>query len=235
MWEQAKQALVESTTHFLTRFANLLPGLAALIVALLLSAILAWILAIIVRRLLVSLHFDERLTRWGFASLAEWSPMKSPTRLVSRSIASLVIITGFLIGIAAFDFEGTYLFVESIFAYIPNVLTAILVLLVGNIIARFLARSVLVRAVNLNLHYARFLSVGVKWLVIVLAVAMALDQLRIARGIVELAFGILFGGIVLGLALAVGLGSKEFVSKSLERDAKKAPSESVEEDPLLHL
>ena len=235
MWEQAKQALVESTTHFLTRFANLLPGLAALIVALLLSAILAWILAIIVRRLLVSLHFDERLTRWGFASLAEWSPMKSPTRLVSRSIASLVIITGFLIGIAAFDFQGTYLFVESIFAYIPRVLTAVVVLLVGNIIARFLARSVLIRAVNLNLHYARFLSVGVKWLVIVLAVAMALDQLRIARGIVELAFGILFGGIVLGLALAVGLGSKEFVSKSLERDAKKAPSESVEEDPLLHL
>ena len=235
MWEQAKQALVESTTHFLTRFANLLPGLAALIVALLLSAILAWILAIIVRRLLVSLHFDERLTRWGFASLAEWSPMKSPTRLVSRSIASLVIITGFLIGIAAFDFQGTYLFVESIFAYIPRVLTAVVVLLVGNIIARFLARSVLIRAVNLNLQYARFLSIGVKWLVIVLAVAMALDHLRIAPGIVELAFGILFGGIVLGLALAVGLGSKEFVSKSLERDTKKAPSESVEEDPLLHL
>ena len=235
MLEQAKQALTESTAQFLTRFASLLPGLAALIVALFLSAILAWILAIIVRRLLVSLNFDERLRRWGFASLAEWSPMKSPTRLVSRSIAGLVIITGFLIGIAALDFEGTYLFVESIFAYIPNVLTAVLVLLVGNIIARFLARSVLIRAVNLNLQYARLLSVGVKWLVIVLAVAMALDHLRIAPGIVELAFGILFGGIVLCLALAVGLGSKEFVSKSLERDAKKAPSESVEEDPLLHL
>jgi hypothetical protein len=235
MWEQAKQALVESTARFLTRFASLLPGLAALVVALFLSAILAWILAVIVRRLLVSLHFDERLGRWGFASLTEWSPMNSPTRLVSRSIATLVLITGFLIGIAAFDFEGTYLFVQSIFTYIPNVLAAALVLLVGNIIARFLARSVLIGAVNLNLQYARFLSIGVKWLVIVLAVAMALDHLRIAPGIVQLAFGILFGGIVLGLALAVGLGSKEFVSKSLERDAKKAPSERVEEDPLLHL
>jgi hypothetical protein len=45
MWEQVKQALVDSTTHFLTRFANLLPGLAALILALLVSAALAWILA----------------------------------------------------------------------------------------------------------------------------------------------------------------------------------------------
>ena len=61
---------------------------------------------------------------------------------------------------------------------------------------------------NLNLEYARLLSAGVKVLVNVLAVAMALEHLRIAVGIVELAFGILFGGIVLALALAVGLGSR---------------------------
>jgi len=68
---------------------------------------------------------------------------------------------------------------------------------------------------------------------------MALEHLKIAPGVVELAFGILFGGIVLSLALAVGLGSKEFVTKSLERDVQKAPgeprSEPVEEDPLRHL
>jgi hypothetical protein len=74
----------------------------------------------------------------------------------------------------------------------------------------------------------------VKRLVIVLAVAMALEHLKIAPAIVQVAFGILFGGIVFALALAVGLGSKEFVTKSLERDTKKAPSDTVE-DPLRHL
>jgi len=239
MWQQVKQALVDSTTRFLTRFASLLPGLAALIVALFLSAILAWILAAIARRLLTSLHFDERLARRGFASPAESSPMNSPTRLVSRSLAALVLLSGFLIGIAAFDFQWTSLFIQSIIAYIPNVLAACLLLFVGNIVARFIARSVLIGAVNLNLQYARFLSIGIKWLVIVLTVAMALEHLKIAPGVVELAFGILFGGIVLSLALAVGLGSKEFVTKSLERDVQKAPgeprSEPVEEDPLRHL
>jgi hypothetical protein len=239
MWQQVKQALVDSTTHFLTRFASLLPGLAALVVALFLSAVLAWILAAITRRLLTSLHFDERLGRWGFASLAEWSPVNSPTFLVSRSLAAVVLVSGFLIGIAAFDLEWTSLFVQSIFAYIPNVLAAFLVLFVGNLVARFIARSVLIGAVNLNLQYARFLSIGVKWLVIVLTVAMALEHLKIAPGVVELAFGILFGGIVFSLALAVGLGSKEFVTKSLERDVNKAPgeprSEPVDGDPLRHL
>jgi hypothetical protein len=234
MWEQVKQALVDSTARFLTRFANLLPGLAALVIALLLSTVLAWILAGIVRRVLAGLDFDERLGRWGFSSLAEWSPMNSPTRLISRSVAALVMISGFLIGIAAFDLDWTYLFVQKMFAYIPDVLAALVVLLVGNVLARFLARSVLIGAVNLNLQYARFLSIGVKWIVIVLAFAMALEHLRIAPGIVELAFGILFGGIVLTLALAIGLSSKELIGKSLERDVKKASTEPVE-DPLRHL
>ena len=234
MWQQINEALQQSTTHFLTRFASLLPGLAALIVALFLSVILAWILAMMTRRVLSSLRFDERLAQWGFASLADWSPMNSPTRLISRSIAALVVLVGFLIGIAAFNFEWTYLFVQNIFAYIPNVLAALLVLLVGNVIARFLGRSVLIGAVNLNLQYARLLSVGVKWLAIVLAFAIALEHLRIAPGIVKLAFGILFGGIVFGLALAVGLGSKEVITKSLERDLPKTPGEPVE-DPLRHL
>ena len=234
MWEQVRQALTQSTERFLTRLAMLLPGLAALIVALLISFIFAYILAVATRRLLTSLQFEERLARSGFSSLAEWSPQRNPVRLVSRTIAFLVILTGFLIGMEAFDAQWTSAFAQSILAYIPNILGAAFVLLVGAIVARFLARSVLIGAVNMNLQYARLLSAGVKWLIGALSVAMALDHLRIARSIVELAFGILFGGIVLALALAVGLGSKDLVTKSLERDAPK-PSPEALEDPLRHL
>jgi len=124
--------------------------------------------------------------------------------------------------------------VQNIFAYIPNVLAALLLMLVGNVIARFLVRSVLIGAVNLNVQYARFLSIGVKWIVIVLAFAMALEHLKIAPSIVELAFGILFGGIVLALSLAVGLNSKDLIAKSRERDATSVSGEPVE-DPLHHL
>jgi ABC-type multidrug transport system fused ATPase/permease subunit len=234
MWSQVKEALAQSTARFLTRFASLLPGLVAVVVALLISLIVAWILAAVVRRLLSSMQFDERLAHWGFPSVAEWSPLKSPTLLVSRAIGALVILTGLLIGIAAIDADWTSQLARSIVAYIPNLLGAALVLLIGSVVARFLARSVLIGAVNLNLHYARLLSLGVKWMVVVLAVAMALEHLRIAPGIVKLAFGILFGGIVFTLALAVGLGSKDLVTKSLERDVQKVSADNVEE-PFRHI
>jgi hypothetical protein len=234
MWEQVRQALNQSTAKFLTELAHLLPGMVALIVAVIVSVIVAWMLAIFVRRLLFGIHFDERLTHWGFSSIADWSPMGSPTRLISRTCACLVMLTGFLIGIAAFDAEWTSVLVQSIFAYIPNIVGAMLVLLIGSVVASFLARSVLIGAVNLNLQYGRLLSLGVKWLVIVLSVAMALDHLRIAPGVVELAFGILFGGIVLTLVLGVALNSRELVTKSFEREIKDHSDEQIHE-PFRHV
>jgi hypothetical protein len=99
----------------------------------------------------------------------------------------------------------------------------VLLLIVGTVIARFLERSVLIGAVNAKLQYARMLSLGIKWLVLVLTAAMVLDHLQIGGGVVELAFGILFGGIVLTLAIAVGLGSRNIVSRSLERSASFEP------------
>jgi hypothetical protein len=234
MWDQAEQALNQSMARLVSQVASLLPGIMALIVALLISVLVAWVLAFLLRRSLAGIHFDERLATWGLGSWAEWSPSKSPTILVTRVVFWGVIVVGFLIGIAAFDASWTSQFEQSVFAYLPNLLGAALVLFVGGVIARFLGRSVLIGAVNLNLQYARLLSVGVKWLVIVLAVAMALEHLKIGAGVVQLAFGILFGGIVFALALAVGLGSKDLVTRSLEREASKPPVESIEE-PFRHV
>jgi hypothetical protein len=143
------------------------------------------------------------------------------------------MIVGFLIGISAFDVALTSEMVLRFFEYLPNVVAALVVLTAGAIISRFLARAVLIGAVNLNLQYAALLSAGVRWLVIVLAVAMAFEHLAIGGGIIRLAFGILFGGIVLALSLAVGLGSKDLVSRSLQREAER-PSEGTRE-PVGHL
>ncbi|HTS61430.1 MAG TPA: hypothetical protein VMH28_05375 [Candidatus Acidoferrales bacterium] len=233
MWEQIQQALSQSTTRVLSGVAGLLPGIAALILALLISIVVARLAAGLVRRSLLRFHFDERVFDWGYPSVAEWAPGKSPTLLAVRVVFWTIIFVGFAIGFSAFDLTLTSALVLRFFEYLPHVVAAIVVLALGGLIARFAARSVLIEAVNMNLQYARLLSVGVRWMIMVLAVAMALEHLRIGGGIIRLAFGILFGGIVLALALAVGLGSKELVSRSLEREASRAAEQS--EEPVRHL
>jgi uncharacterized membrane protein len=233
MWDQVGQTLNESTVRVLSRLASLLPGMLALLVAVLFSVLLAWLVSFVLRRFLRGIQFDKQLEGWGFTGLAEFSPEQSPTLLVTRVIAWSIVLLGFVLGLGAFDATLTSQITARLFDYVPSVVTAIVVILVGSVVARYLARSVLIESVNMNLQYARLLSLGTKWLVMVLTIAMALDHLRIGSGIVHLAFGILFGGIVLALALAVGLGSKELVSRSLERESTKAAADT--EEPFRHL
>jgi Conserved TM helix len=232
MWTQVQQALNQSLIRVLNELASLIPGVAALMLAVIFSALIGGILYIALRRVLAHVQFDERLAKWGFR-VAEWSPAKSPSAMAAGVVFWTIVLVGFLIGVAAFDSTLTSRLVVELFSYLPNVLAAALVLLIGNVMARFLARSILIGAVNMNLQYARILSAGVKWMILVLAAAMALEHLGIGGRIVFLAFGVLFGGIVLALALAVGLGSKELVSRSLERDAPRFPVETGE--PFRHL
>ena len=136
-------------------------------------------------------------------------------------LLSCAAAIGFAIALSALDATLTSSLMVRLVYYLPNLVAAVIILGAGVIFARFAARGVLISAVNLQIQWARLLSLGVKWLVLVLAGAMALEHIGIGGQIVLLAFGILFGGIVLALALAVGLGSKEMVSRSLERQAGK--------------
>jgi len=221
MWQQVELALSQSAHRALVTLANFLPGLLALLLAVLILTAIGAILAALLKRLLTAIRFDERLSKNSLVPL-DWAPGHGPTLLVARVAFWANVILGFLIGISAFDaaYAGNSQMSFFLLPYLTHSVGAILLFLLGTLLARFLARTVLIEAVNARLQYARFLSVGVKWLVLVLTAATVLDHLEIGGTVVDLAFGILFGGIVLTLSLAIGLGSRDIVSRSLEKNVE---------------
>ncbi|ADW69909.1 hypothetical protein [Granulicella tundricola] len=234
IFDHMSDALRSSVDRVLSLLISILPGLLAFILAFVLLTALGVFLSWAFRRILTALKFDERAARRQASGIADWSPSHSPTALVGRIVFWGCVLLGLIIGIQAFDASyatGSAAVSISLLPYVTHSVGAILILFAGNLIARYLARTVLIGAVNNQLQYARFLSMGVKWLVLVLTAAMVLDHLQIGSGIVELAFGILFGGIVLTLALAVGLGSRDLVTRSLERNqdrVDKVPSPTAD-------
>jgi len=230
MGNQILDSLQSSVARVVERIATILPGLLALIAAILLFALIGWALAWAVRRLLTAVHFDERFGRRS-TQLAEWSPTQTPTSLFARIIFWACVVMGIAVGCEAFGASSDSMIAAGLLAYLPRMVGAVVILFAGTIVARFLSRSVLIGAVNMNLQYARLLSLGVKWLVLVLTAAMVLDHLHIGEAIVDLAFGILFGGIVLALALSIGLGSRDLVSRSLERETVRPGPVGVEAIP----
>jgi hypothetical protein len=222
MFSQVKYALLDSFSRVLTKLAVFLPGLLALVLAVAILTLVGAGLAWTIRRLLMRVRFDERVGRENSAGVSDWSPSHSPTLLISRVVFWACVVLGLAIGISAYDAAGTGDISPFLLPYLAHSVGALLILIAGTILARYLSRSVLISAVNAKLNYARALSLGVKWLVFIFTGAMVLDHLNIGGLIVELGFGILFGGMVLALALAFGLGSRDLVARSIERTAERA-------------
>jgi len=230
MVEQIDLALRLAGTRIVESVANFLPGALVFLVLIVGSLILALVVRYLLVRMLTGLDVDRRADLLGL-SLADWAPSQSVSKVIASTAYWTILGLGLLLGLTALDAALPSRFAMSVLEYVPHLLAALLILVVGGMVARFLARAVLIGAVNMGVQYARLLSMAVKWLVLILTAAMALDHVGIGRTILLLAFGIAFGGVVLAVALAVGLGARDVVSRALERQLR----EPAGEDKLDHV
>jgi hypothetical protein len=118
-------------------------------------------------------------------------------------------------------------------AFVPPLFAGALILLAGWLVANFLSQGVLIAAVNARLPEARLLARAVYWAVLLFAAATALTHVGIGKEMVLVAFGITFGGMVLALALAFGLGGRGLAREILERRLRRA--EPPPQERITHL
>jgi len=231
MWAQIDGILRQATAQITDQVAKFLPGLLVALLLLLATILVAVLVRTMLLRALRGLEFDQWAERAGVATIIGWlaaSPSQSLTRLAYWS----VLILGVFVSLTALDASMPSRLALTGFEYFPNVLAALVILVLGSIAAQFLARSTLIGAVNMRLQSARLLSLVVKWLVLLVTVAMALDHLGIGRNVLLLAFGIVFGGIALAAALAIGLGARDAVRDAIARQLREA---SQRDDTVNHL
>ena len=230
MWQDTKRIFLDSAESLLRATARLLPSVLAMLLFFALSAVLAVAIRGAVRRICERLALDRRLREWGVWPAGD--ARSSPTRLLTRLSFWTVLALGVFLGLSVLDAPAASAVSVRLLEYVPRVLVALAIFAVAAGIARVVERNVLIGAVNLGMQSARLLALGARWLVVLLGAAIALDHSGVAAHVVTVAFGILFGGIVFALSLAVGLGAKDFVARSLQRrfpDAG-APDGTEQED-----
>ncbi|MHC4528117.1 MAG: membrane protein, partial [Planctomycetota bacterium] len=114
---------------------------------------------------------------------------------------------------------------ESLFAFIPSVISALFVLIVGMFLANFVCGIVRTAAGNASLPKPEVFAGVSRWAIIVFAGTISLRELGIATLLVTTTFNIILGGVCLGLALAFGLGGKEVAAGYLEQIKRKHADE----------
>ena len=199
-------------SSFTEVFGELIPSLIGALIIVFAGYLLAKLLERIVDSGLRRIGLNNMLARGGVMEAVERSGAHfNPTRVLGNLVFWLVMFAVILVAANALGLESLASVFGELVSYIPSVIAAIVIILVGIVLGQFVGG--LIAASAGALHGGRALARVGSGGVILLAVFMALQELGIASDIVTTAFAILFGAIALALALAFGLGNRELAGE----------------------
>ncbi len=220
MWNEVERVFAEAFERLGIAIAADLPSIVAMLIVVLATVAVAFAIRWLLRWIFERVGFDAHVREWGLMTGRALDPHHLPSTVLARGSFWVVIAAGVALALGVLGANNTSALGLSVLAFLPRLVVGVLVLLAGVGAARFLERSVLIGAVNQGIRQARLLALAVKWVVLVLAAAMSLQHVGVGGSLPTIAFTIVVGGIVLTAALAVGLGARDAVGRTLERHAE---------------
>ena len=228
MGEMVFQALDQAGRNFLQAVADLLPRavltLSIVLVGWLIASVLRWLTRTVLRRV----GFGRLCARQGVTDMLRAAELPEPERLVAAIVFWVVWIGFLLSGVDVLGLTAVRGMIDEFALFVPRLMVAIVIVVVGVVFANVAWRATQLAAVNAKVPSPRVLSGTVRALVLLLTMAMALDQIAVARTIVLTAFAIAFGAVMVGLAIAFGVGGGGIARRILEhwfpaRDSEQPP------------
>lgn len=202
-----------------------LPRVVGAILILVIGYFIGLALAAAARRLLRVLRFDRAIISSPAGNVIS-RIVESPSKFVSQVVFWLVMIGAISLAVAALDLPLLNNLLNGIYGYVPNIIAAVLIFIVAGTVST--AAVALVQRLMGRTALAKLISASVPAIVMSLAVFMILNQLGIARDIVNILFTAIVGSIALGLALAFGLGGRDVARDLLEQATESARNRSIE-------
>ncbi|BCB95441.1 hypothetical protein JZK55_03630 [Dissulfurispira thermophila] len=216
-----ERLISEPLEGFFERFIQFLPNLLSAIFLLIIGLFAGWLTSKIFCRLLKVLRMDEFSERHGINNILLKGGIKEKlSSLAGRLTGWLVFFIFLIISLSSLNVPAIERLLERFFLYLPNLFVAVIILLIGYMLSNFFGRAALIAAVNAGLKASGMIGRFVKLTIFLLAATMALEQLGIGRETIIIAFAIVFGGIVLALSIAFGLGGRDIAKEYLEKKIK---------------
>jgi len=214
--------LLEPARTVLSQIGQFLVSILLVLVILIFGWIIALIIKQIVTKALRAVKLDMLSDRIELDDLLEKGGITlSLSEIIGVICYWLALLVTFMVAINAVGLTIAADLLNKIVLYIPNVIAAIFILIVGMFIATLLRNIVTTAANNAGVAQAKVLSKVVEVVIMVFAILVALEQLNIGIRITELTVGILLGSIGLGCALAFGLGCKDIAGRYMNEAIDK--------------
>jgi len=215
----------DSVQRAFTVFFAWVPALLGALVILVIGYFVAKAIGKLVWRALHRAGFDRTLHAGTGGNFVQ-KITSSPSKLIGTVAFWAIMLGTISLAVSVLGIEALTNFVAAIYAYLPNVLAAVLIFLVASAIAAGVA-TLVTRTMG-DTALGKIVATAAPILVMTIATFMILDQLKIAESIVTITYAGLIGAIALGTALAFGLGGRD-VAREMLRGAYEKGQENKEQ------
>jgi hypothetical protein len=230
-----QKVVIDPFKIIVDRVMNFLPNVLGFLLIIILGILIGITVKSFFFRLFRRLGIDSYAVKWGITPLFQKAHLKDPVSLVlSKSLSWITIIIFVITALYSLRISAVEFALNKLVLYLPNAIVSVVIIFLGYCLANFISRAVLIASVNAGLRMSSTLSRLVKFGIVLIAVSMSLEQLGIGKETIIAAFTLIFGGVILALAISFGLGGKEFAREYI---AKKfmGSDEEEREDEIGHL
>ncbi len=213
---------LSSLNQFWIELVNFVPKLLAVVVILFFGWLVAKLVRIGVKRLLEITQFDAFAKRSGLESFMRSANFNvTLSGIISQVVYWLVILLFVITCANSLGMTEVAMLLRELASYLPHIIVAILVVIFGTLFARFINRLVFAWLHSIKFEQALIISTSAEYCIQILAIFIGLEQLGIGMQLIHALFVIVFGAVFLALAIAFGLGGKDWAAKVIAQAEQK--------------
>jgi uncharacterized protein involved in response to NO len=211
--------------NFTEVFLNLL----VMVIVMIGGFIVSWFIKKLLGKLLILFRFDKWAKDVGIINFLEKGGVKTlPSLILSKIVYWIFIVAFFSFGLNFIGMTQFSEYASKVSSALPSIVISLVIVIMGIIFSNFISRVIYMACENANIKYGDFLAKGIRIFLIIITFGIVFEYIGVGNTIITISFLIIFGGIIMTLSLALGIGLSNVLG-DLIRDKVKMRGEKKKE------
>jgi hypothetical protein len=210
-------------------FTEVFQSIFVMIIVMIGGIIVSWFIKKLLARLLILFRFDKWANEAGLINFLQKGGVKTlPSIVISKIVFWIFIVVFFSFGL---NFIGITQFTEyasRVSSALPLIVVSIVIIIIGIILSNFISRVIYLACENANIKYGDPIAKGVRIFLFIITFGIVFEYIGVGNTIITISFLIIFGGIIMTLSLALGIGMSNVVG-DLIKERLRASREKKKE------
>jgi hypothetical protein len=202
-------------------FQDVFQNILFIVFIMIIGLIISWLVKKFLSKILIWFRFDKWAQETGITIFLEKGGVQTlPSLILSKIIYWIFIVFFLSVGLNIAGISQFSEYASRIAAAIPIIIVSLVIVIVGIIFSNFIGKAIYLGCENARIQYGEFIAKGVRILLIVIIFGIVFEYISPGNTIVTASFLIVFGGIVLVLSLALGIGLSSVVGDLIREKFK---------------